>query len=116
MEGIVEGWVWHDPKCPFKEGRCYCADSDGEAPPHDKWVKRPTISAKEALAANEVTIQSLQAEIAALRERVDELEKAGRYIKPYLEWTIGPESPGYHPTMPSAVASFECALIGKEQS
>ena len=42
--------------------------------------------------------------IASLRARVEELETAGRYIKPYLVWTVGPESPGYHPTMPSAVA------------
>ena len=34
------------------------------------------------------------------------LVEAGRNILPYLEWTIGHESPGYHPTMPSAVAAF----------
>lgn len=42
-----------------------------------------------------------------LRERVAELETAARYLRPYLDWTIGDESPGYHPTMPSAVAAFK---------
>ena len=45
-------------------------------------------------------------EISSLRARVEELETAGRYIKPYLVWTVGSESPGYHPTMPSAVGAF----------
>lgn len=38
------------------------------------------------------------------------LLKAMRRILPYLEWTISDESPGYHPTMPSAVAAFKDAL------
>jgi hypothetical protein len=42
--------------------------------------------------------------------RIASLEKAGRNILPYLRWTIGPESPGYHPTMPSAVEAFARAL------
>jgi len=41
---------------------------------------------------------------------VGELIKQARYIRPYLNWTIGAESPGYHPTMPSAVAAFTTAL------
>jgi len=39
-----------------------------------------------------------------------ELRKAANNLRPYLEWTIGPESPGCHPTMPSAVAAFLAAL------
>ena len=41
---------------------------------------------------------------------VGELVKQARYIRPYLNWTIGAESPGHHPTMPSAVAAFTTAL------
>lgn len=44
---------------------------------------------------------------AAVREA---LEKACRDILPYLRWTISDESPGHHPTMPSAVAAFQAAL------
>lgn len=39
-------------------------------------------------------------------ERVTELETAARHIWPYLVYTIGEESPGHHPTMPSAVGAF----------
>jgi hypothetical protein len=38
--------------------------------------------------------------------------KAMESIEPYLKWTIGPEGPGYHPTMPSAVAEF-CATLAE---
>lgn len=38
--------------------------------------------------------------------RIAELVKAMRHIKPYLEWTVSDESPGHHPTMPSAVGAF----------
>lgn len=38
------------------------------------------------------------------------LRQAGKNLLPYLEWTIGDESPGYHPTMPSAVDAFRSAL------
>jgi hypothetical protein len=43
-------------------------------------------------------------------ERLRCVEKAARGILPYAEWTIGDESPGHHPTMPSAVASLVSAL------
>jgi hypothetical protein len=43
-------------------------------------------------------------------EEVREALRTLRYIVPYLDWTIGSESPGYHPTMPSAVAEFKTAL------
>lgn len=51
--------------------------------------------------------------IEALRAEVERLEKAGRCLLPYLHWTIGAESPGHHPTMPSAVADFEATLGAK---
>lgn len=44
------------------------------------------------------------------RAEIERLRQACRYILPYLEWTVGSESPGYHPTMPSAVADFRAAL------
>ncbi len=40
------------------------------------------------------------------------LTKAMRYILPYLKWTISDESPGHHPTLPSAVDAFRAALKG----
>lgn len=48
--------------------------------------------------------------VAARDELVERLRKAADYIAPYLIWTVGPESPGYHPTMPSAVSAFLCAF------
>ena len=50
---------------------------------------------------------------AGERERTAALEKAARYIMPYLVFTIGDESPGYHPTMPSAVGAFK-EVVGAE--
>jgi hypothetical protein len=41
---------------------------------------------------------------------IEAATKAMRYILPYLEWTIGAESPGHHPTMPSAVEAFKDTL------
>ena len=41
---------------------------------------------------------------------IERLREAGQSILPYLVWAIGPESPGYHPTMPSAVKEFRAAL------
>jgi len=45
----------------------------------------------------------------------EELIKASKRLLPYLNWTISEESPGYHPTLPSAVAAFKEA-IEKAQS
>jgi hypothetical protein len=44
------------------------------------------------------------------QEEIERLRKAADYISPYLRFTIGEESPGYHPTMPSAVAAFHHAF------
>lgn len=52
------------------------------------------------------SIRALLSEREADKERIKALEKACRNIRPYLIWTIGDESPGYHPTMPSAVGAF----------
>jgi hypothetical protein len=41
---------------------------------------------------------------------VDPVAEAARVLLPYLRWTIGPESPGHHPTLPSAIAALERAL------
>ena len=55
--------------------------------------------------------------MAGLRTNTDavaRLVEAGLALQPYLDWTIGPESPGYHPTMASAVAAFKAALAAME--
>lgn len=54
-------------------------------------------------SATPSALDTLRAEVVRLRE-------AGRNIAPYLKWTISDESPGHHPTMPSAVAAFLAAL------
>jgi hypothetical protein len=41
---------------------------------------------------------------------IERLRKAADYISPYLRYTVGEESPGHHPTMPSAVAAFHVAF------
>lgn len=46
---------------------------------------------------------------------VEALREAARNIVPDLEWTISPESPGHHPTMPSAVAAFIGAFLGSRK-
>ena len=51
----------------------------------------------------ETTNAELQREIEGLREAAD-------FISPYLRWTVSDESPGHHPTMPSAVAAFHCSF------
>lgn len=43
-------------------------------------------------------------------DHADKLVEAAKNLVPYLDWTIGPESPAYHPTMPSAVSAFKHAL------
>jgi hypothetical protein len=52
------------------------------------------------------SLQCAAMDLNDLEQKYKKLQTAMRNIKPYLEWTIGVESPGYHPTMPSAVASF----------
>lgn len=64
----------------------------------DRWIEAHRIAFEQAMENGQAA--------SSLRARVEELETAGRYIKPYLVWTVGPESPGYHPTMPSAVGAF----------
>ena len=59
-------------------------------------------------------IDKLTDNLRIANKRIAALEAAGRYILPYLTWTIGPESPGYHPTMPSAVSAFIAVLENKE--
>lgn len=44
--------------------------------------------------------------ILALLDQIEAMRKACRNITPYLKFTISDESPGHHPTMPSAVAEF----------
>lgn len=48
--------------------------------------------------------------LVAMRKRIESLEKAAERILPYLRYTIGPESRGHHPTMPSAVGAFGFAV------
>jgi len=67
------------------------------------------------LADNHAAIRAALTAPAAKAPAVSEadvgrLVKACRNILPYLRWTIGPESPGHHPTMPSAVGAFEHAV------
>lgn len=53
---------------------------------------------------------ALHAERKRWQDEIDRLRKAADYIAPYLRWTISDESPGYHPTMPSAVAAFHASF------
>lgn len=46
--------------------------------------------------------------------QADPVREAAQNLMPYLKWTIGPESPGHHPTMPSAVDALARALAQKE--
>lgn len=49
--------------------------------------------------------------MVAMKKRIEVLEKAADRILPYLRWTISAdESPGHHPTMPSAVGAFSYAV------
>jgi hypothetical protein len=61
---------------------------------------------------------SLLEELQALRSQPAGVRVKGlgalKRIIPYLDWTISGESPGHHPTMPSAVAAFKDALSALE--
>lgn len=73
----------------------------------DHWIYNPE---PEWLAQqHNIVKQPLYATPVAAGVR-DDLLTACLNILPYLRWTIGPESPSHHPTMPSAVAAFEAAL------
>lgn len=74
---------------------------------------RSSINADVTISKIEETLTSLgekfHDEIVHTSERdeqIDQLIRHAKLLKPYLEWTVGPESPGHHPTMPSAVACF----------
>jgi len=54
--------------------------------------------------------ETAEATIATLQKQLETARGAMRRIMPYLTFTIGEESPGHHPTMPSAVAAFKEAL------
>lgn len=54
----------------------------------------------------EIALRAIQ----SVLDREAGLRSAARNILPYLRFTVGSESPGHHPTMPSAVAAFEAAL------
>ena len=54
--------------------------------------------------------------LSAQAVMLEEARKAMRDIKPYLEWTVSDESPGHHPTMPSAVGAFLDAFAKLEAS
>lgn len=70
-------------------------------------TERQTFAVGETIRQRHLdAVDAMSDEIASLRARVEVLETAGRYIKPYLVWTVGPESPGHHPTMPSAVGAY----------
>jgi hypothetical protein len=68
----------------------------------------------EVYPVHRYELHELCTRLLSAEARVKALERAARNIKPYLVWTIGPESPGHHPTMPSAVGAFLAAL--QEQS
>lgn len=58
--------------------------------------------------------QRAAALLSAQAVMLEEARRAMRNIKPYLEWTVSDESPGRHPTMPSAVGAFLDALAMME--
>jgi hypothetical protein len=55
-------------------------------------------------------LEAAEARVEELQKALENQQQAARYILPYLRWTISDESPGYHPTMPSAVAAFQVAF------
>ncbi|WP_394436726.1 hypothetical protein ACGGKE_07785 [Sphingobium naphthae] len=63
-----------------------------------------------ATAALLDALPSLLTELEALRAERGRMVEAARNLLPYLRWTVGEENPGFHPTMPSAVAAFEATL------
>lgn len=48
----------------------------------------------------------LIAELRGLVSRLEDIELGARNLNAYLKWQLSPESPGYAPTFPSAVAHF----------
>jgi hypothetical protein len=85
--------------------------------PHDREASREVVEAWHAFSAVERPRPTIWEAFsagwkAALSRPVGGVEGAARRLLPYLDWTLGPESPGHHPTLPSAVAALRTALEG----
>ena len=76
------------------------------------WLRGEGATDSEAIAKVEADAvgDPLIGTLVAMRKRIGDLEKAAERILPYLRYTIGSESRGHHPTMPSAVAAFSYAV------
>ena len=77
------------------------------------WTKVDKIRAKQAAKPKGSVFPQAWPE-SNTPDALSRLVKTARALQPYLDWTIGPESPGYHPTMASAVTSFKEALAAME--
>jgi hypothetical protein len=98
----------------------WCAYEDGQQ--HTSWYPDGygdrtgwEALAKRNPAKYQVVTRDLFAHPPLTREgedsaEVERLREAARRIVPYLRWTIGDESPGFHPTMRSAVGAFMSAF------
>jgi len=80
------------------------------------WTPDAVAGCDEVLAAIRAHYAPAAALLSAQAVMLEEARKAMRDIKPYLEWTVSDESPGHHPTMPSAVGAFLDAFAKLEAS
>lgn len=103
IEELVERWAEHGPKT----GKALLEIAVSARMPDDKvlaWCRALQFCSAMADAQHRA--------LTTLSAKVETLEAAARNITPYLNWTISAESPGFHPTMPSAVGAFKEALAG----
>jgi hypothetical protein len=73
-------------------------------------VPEDIVEVAMALGDNPDIAHVIHAERQHWQAEIERLRKAADYISPYLRYTVGEESPGHHPTMPSAVAAFHVAF------
>ena len=69
---------------------------------------------KTVLDREAKTIRRYDAKLDDAEAKLAKAREAMRKIEPYLVWAVSAESPGWHPTMPSAVAEFSACLAELE--
>lgn len=86
------------------------APSDDPIPDDIVEITRTLADENDGSLAPEIVQCLLYTERMRWLKEIERLRTAADYISPYLRWTVGDESPGYAPTMPSAVAAFHVAF------
>lgn len=73
----------------------------------DEWIRQTLLPLiRDFAAEHDASGRGVSGQSGKIDESSAALRTAAERIWPYLKFTVGNESPGHHPTMPSAVAAF----------